>query len=88
MEGESCPWTGAMPTDRASVMPVAVRKLAVCRQAMPRPFGLALRVWNKLARIMIAIFWPPEEAPVDPLAPKTAPAATSSSGIGSVRGEA
>jgi uncharacterized cupin superfamily protein len=69
-------------------VPVAVRKLAVCRQAMPRPFGLALRVWNKLGQIMIAIFWPPEDAPVDPLAPKTAPAATSSSGIGSVRGEA
>jgi hypothetical protein len=25
-----------------------VRKLAVCRQSMPRPFGYALRAWNKL----------------------------------------
>jgi uncharacterized protein len=69
-------------------VPVAVRKLAVCRQAMPYPFGLALRVWNRLARIMIAIFRPPEEAPVDPLAPKAAPVATASSGMGSVRSEA
>ena len=53
-------------------VPVAVRKLAVCRQAMPLPFGFALRAWNKVSRIMTAIFWPPEEAPVDPLAPKPA----------------
>lgn len=53
-------------------VPVEVRKVAVCRQAMPRPFGFGLRAWNKLARIMTAIFWPPEEAPVDPLAPKAA----------------
>ena len=25
-----------------------VRKLAVCRQSMPRPFGYALRTWNRL----------------------------------------
>jgi uncharacterized protein len=25
-----------------------VRKLAVCRQSMPRPLGFALRAWNKL----------------------------------------
>jgi hypothetical protein len=25
-----------------------VRKLAVCRHSMPRPFGLALRAWNKV----------------------------------------
>jgi uncharacterized cupin superfamily protein len=55
-------------------VPVAVRKLAVCRQAMPLPFGFALRAWNKLARIMLGIFWPPEEATADPLAPKSAPA--------------
>ena len=55
-------------------VPVAVRKLAVCRQAMPMPFGFALRAWNKVARTMLAIFWPPEDA-VDPLAPKVAPAA-------------
>jgi uncharacterized cupin superfamily protein len=55
-------------------VPVAVRKLAVCRQAMPLPFGFALRAWNKVARTMLAIFWPPEDA-VDPLAPKAAPAA-------------
>jgi uncharacterized cupin superfamily protein len=69
-------------------VPVAVRKLAVCRQAMPYPFGLALRVWNRLARIMIAIFWPSEDAVVDPLAPKTTRAATASSGLGSARSEA
>ena len=51
-------------------VPVAVRKVAVCRQAMPRPFGLALRAWNRFAHIMGAIFWPPEGAMPDPLAPK------------------
>jgi hypothetical protein len=56
-------------------VPVEVRKLAVCRQAMPLPFGFALRAWNKLSRTLLAIFWPPEEAAVDPLAPKAAPAA-------------
>ncbi len=55
-------------------VPVEVRKLAVCRQAMPLPFGFALRAWNKAARIILAIFWPPEEGVIDPLAPKTAPA--------------
>jgi uncharacterized cupin superfamily protein len=55
-------------------VPVEVRKVAVCRQTMPRAFGFALRAWNKLARILTAIFWPPEEAPVDPLAPKAAAA--------------
>jgi len=55
-------------------VPVEVRKLAVCRQAMPSAFGFGLRAWNKAARTMLAIFWPPEET-VDPLAPKAAPAA-------------
>ncbi len=55
-------------------VPAEVRKLAVCRQAMPLPFGFALRAWNKLSRTMLAIFWPPEEGAVDPLAPKAAPA--------------
>jgi uncharacterized protein len=53
-------------------VPVEVRKLAVCRQAMPLPFGFALRAWNKLSRTLLAIFWPPEEGAVDPLAPKAA----------------
>ncbi len=53
-------------------VPVAVRKVAVCRQAMPLPFAFALRIWNRLARIMGAIFWPPEEAVADPLAPAAA----------------
>ncbi len=39
-----------------------VRKLAVCRHSMPRPLGLALRVWNKFA----AILGGPAEA-ADPL---------------------
>ena len=56
-------------------VPVEVRKLAVCRQSMPLPFGFALRAWNKLARMMAAIFWPPEQPVADPLAPKAAPAA-------------
>jgi len=30
----------------------AVRKVAICRQHMPRPFGYALRAWNKLAAIL------------------------------------
>jgi uncharacterized cupin superfamily protein len=29
-------------------VPCAVRKLAVCRHAMPRPLGFALRAWKKL----------------------------------------
>jgi len=29
-----------------------VRKFAVCRHSMPRPLGLALRVWNKLAAML------------------------------------
>jgi uncharacterized cupin superfamily protein len=29
-------------------IPQEVRKLAVCRHGMPRPFGTLLRVWNKL----------------------------------------
>jgi uncharacterized protein len=68
-------------------VPVAVRKLAVCRQAMPLPFGFALRAWNKVARMMLAIFWPPEDASVDPLAPKAAPSAASTR-MGGVRSEA
>ena len=68
-------------------VPVAVRKLAVCRQAMPLPFGFALRAWNKIARTMLAIFWPPEDAPADPLAPKVAPAPAASE-LGGVRSEA
>jgi uncharacterized cupin superfamily protein len=51
-------------------VPVEVRKLAVCRQAMPLPFGFALRAWNKVSRTMLTIFWPPEDAGVDPLAPQ------------------
>ncbi len=68
-------------------VPVEVRKLAVCRQAMPLPFGFALRAWNKLSRTLLAIFWPPEEGAVDPLAPKAAPAAAGS-GLGNIRGDA
>jgi uncharacterized protein len=30
-------------------VPVEVRKLAVCRQSMPRPLGFALRAWNKIS---------------------------------------
>jgi uncharacterized cupin superfamily protein len=67
-------------------VPVEVRKLAVCRQAMPRPFAFALRAWNKAARTMLAIFWPPEDT-ADPLAPKAAPAAASA-GLPGVRSEA
>jgi len=29
-------------------VPHAVRKVAMCRHAMPRPFGLLLRIWNNL----------------------------------------
>jgi hypothetical protein len=39
-----------------------VRKLAVCRQSMPRPFGFVLRAWNKLAAMLAS---PGEEG--DPL---------------------
>jgi uncharacterized cupin superfamily protein len=31
-------------------VPTEVRKLAVCRHAMPRPFGMLLRIWNKVLR--------------------------------------
>ncbi len=55
-------------------VPVAVRKVAVCRQSMPLLFAFALRAWNRLARILTAIFRPPEEAETDPLAPTAQPA--------------
>ena len=42
---------------------------------MPPTFGFALRAWNQLSRTMLAIFWPPEEGAVDPLAPKPATSA-------------
>jgi uncharacterized cupin superfamily protein len=29
-----------------------VKKLAICRQSVPRPVGLALRAWNKLAAML------------------------------------
>jgi uncharacterized cupin superfamily protein len=67
-------------------VPVAVRKVAVCRQSMPLLFAFALRAWNRLARIMGAIFWPPEGT-VDPLAPK-APAAAGVAKADGVRSEA
>jgi hypothetical protein len=68
-------------------VPVAVRKVAVCRQAMPRPFALGLRVWNRLARIMTSIFWPPDEGTADPLAP-AAPAAVKAGKAARLRSEA
>jgi hypothetical protein len=67
-------------------VPVAVRKVAVCRQAMPRPFAFGLRAWNTLARFMTAIFWPPEETQPDPLAPK-APAANGAPELSRVRSD-
>ena len=33
-----------------------MRKLAFCRQSMPRPLGFALRVWNKLGSILGGFF--------------------------------
>jgi uncharacterized protein len=38
------------PTGSRSLwrVPCAVRKLAVCRRALPRPLGFALRAWTKL----------------------------------------
>ncbi len=33
-------------------VPSAVRKLAVCRHAMPRPLGFALRAWRRLASLI------------------------------------
>ncbi len=34
-------------------VPRAVRKLAVCRHSLPKPFGFALRVWNRFAAFII-----------------------------------
>jgi uncharacterized protein len=34
-------------------VPVAVRKLAVCRHALPKPLGFALRAWHKLMALAI-----------------------------------
>ncbi len=45
-----------------------VRKLAVCRHAMPWPLGFALRAWNKLGVLLAG---PGEEA--DPLAARPSP---------------
>jgi uncharacterized cupin superfamily protein len=53
-----------------------VRKLAMCRHSMPRPFGFVLRAWNKLVAILSG---PAEDAnplDADPAAsadPKRAP---------------
>jgi uncharacterized protein len=33
-------------------VPVAVRKLAVCRHALPKPLGFALRAWRKLIALV------------------------------------
>jgi uncharacterized protein len=33
-------------------VPSEVRKLAVCRHALPQPLGFALRVWRKLLAVM------------------------------------
>jgi len=40
------------PAGTSSVwnVPNFVRKIAFCRHSMPRPCGLLLRVWNKVAR--------------------------------------
>ena len=65
-------------------VPVAVRKVAVCRQAMPRPFAFGLRAWNMMARFMTAIFWPPE---ADPLAPQV-PAAKGAPELSRIRSDA
>lgn len=67
-------------------VPVFVRKVAVCRQAMPRLFAFGLRAWNMLARFMGAIFWPPEEGATDPLAPKV-PAAQGAPELSRVRSD-
>ena len=64
-----------------------VRKLAFCRQALPLPFGFALRVWNRLGRTLTAIFWPEEDAAGDLLAPRQA-AGKASAGLGDVRTKA
>jgi uncharacterized cupin superfamily protein len=32
-------------------VPSAVRKLAVCRHSLPKPFGFALRAWKKLVAL-------------------------------------
>jgi uncharacterized cupin superfamily protein len=69
-------------------VPTEVRKLAFCRQALPLPFGFALRVWNRLARTLAAIFWPDEDAAGDPLAPRQVAGGKASSGLGDVRTEA
>jgi uncharacterized protein len=33
-------------------VPHEVKKLAICRQHMPAPFGFALRAWNKFAALL------------------------------------
>jgi len=40
------------PAGTSSVwnVPNFVRKIAFCRHSMPRPAGLVLRAWNKVAR--------------------------------------
>jgi uncharacterized cupin superfamily protein len=32
-------------------VPVAVRKLAVCRHALPKPLGTAVRAWRRLVAV-------------------------------------
>ena len=57
-----------------------VRKVAVCRQSMPWPFGFALRAWNKVARLVTG--FPTARALGDQLAtvPQSAPGGPSLGG--------
>jgi len=36
-------------------VPEEVRKLAVCRHSMPRPFGTMLRAWNKVVNRLTGV---------------------------------
>ena len=55
--------TAFFPAGSTSVWQVRedVRKIAVCRLAMPKPLGFALRAWNKLIRIGAAVLGLDEE---------------------------
>lgn len=49
-------------------VPHHVKKLAVCRHSMPRPFGNLLRAWNKATSLLSGIFGGPQ-APAETAAP-------------------
>jgi hypothetical protein len=50
-------------------VPEHVRKLAVCRQSMPRPFGILLRAWNRATNLLAGLT-ASQQAPTEAAEPR------------------